>query len=314
MPKRPFIRVTEIWTPARDGDSLELSRGQYGALLSFANTAVNTQFRLGEGLPGLAWVEQRPIILHDLVRPAFVREEEAVQAGLTCGIAIPIVKGSKTLAVLVLFCGDDAEHIGALEVWRAPVGSDELKLYDGYFGTASKFEFQSRHISFRKGFGLPGLTGEAGLPVIMDDLGRTKKFIRRESAETSGLTRGLGIPLQDGSEGTWILTILSAFSTPIADRFEVWQPSDDGASLTFSTGLCESGTDLTVAYDGVAVSREESVVWCAFQHGIPWISSRLDKEHPAVAASCIAAGLTRAIAIPVYRDETLTSVVAMYSK
>jgi hypothetical protein len=62
----------------------------------------------------------------------------------------------------VLFCGDDAPHAGAIELWHNDPGiSHEMGLVDGYYGSADMFEFNSRHTTFPRGFGLPGRTWKA---------------------------------------------------------------------------------------------------------------------------------------------------------
>lgn len=311
--KSSFVRVAEVWVPTPDGTQLSLAYGQYGSLASFASESSDTKFARGEGLPGRAWELGHPIVFHELKRPMFVREEAAREAGLTCGVAIPIVKGDATKAVLVLFCGDDAEHIGAIEIWHAPQTSSDLKLFDGYFGTATKFEFQSKHISFRKGFGLPGLTWQSDAPIIMGDLGNTKRFLRKDSADQAGITRGLGIPLQSQDGDTWILALLSALGTPIADRFEVWRATDDGRSLVFENGLCESGSDLGKTYAAVEIPAGDTTIGRALRDGVPAISDRVTDEVAAVAGSCAGAELSRMVAAPIYSGDRLTSVVAWYN-
>ncbi|MGE0855149.1 MAG: GAF domain-containing protein [Hyphomicrobiaceae bacterium] len=299
--------------PSPDEKQLTLACGQYGPLTSFADTSKQTSFALGEGLPGKAWEAGHPIVYHSLKRPAFVREEAAAEAGLTCGVAIPVIKDTKTIAVLVLFCGDDTEHVGAIEIWHAPLGFVDLKLFDGYFGTASRFEFQARHISFRSGFGLPGMTWQSNAPVIMDDLGRTKRFIRRDSAEQAGITRGLGLPVQSKLPGMWVLAFLSALGTPIADRFEIWQVVEDGSALAFQSGLCESGSDLNAAYSGLKIRADDTALGRMLQQGIPLLADDLEKEVSPVAESCATANLSRMVALPIYSGSQMTSVVTWYN-
>lgn len=282
--------------------------------MAFATESVNTRFGFGEGLPGRAWERGHPIVMQSLTRPLFLREEAAAAAGLTCGVAIPVLAGSDLKAVLVLLCGDDADHVGAIEVWHSPPDSIELALADGYFGTADRFKFQSKHIKFRKGFGLPGLTWETETPLVMADLGRTKRFLRRESAQTAGLTRGLGIPLLEGTDEAWILTFLSAISTPIADRFEVWTPRRDGSGLVFRSGICEGGENLADTYASVVVGDDTSILGQVFGDGVPRLSSKIDGEAGPVAASCSRAELKRMVAMPVFRHRELKSVVAWYTR
>ncbi|MBL8564676.1 MAG: GAF domain-containing protein [Hyphomicrobiaceae bacterium] len=307
-----FVRATEVWVPSSDGSHLSLASGQYGPLTGFADAAERTNFSIGEGLPGRAWELGYPIVFHELKQPLFVREAAAAEAGLTCGVAIPIVKGDETKAVLVLFCGDDATHVGAIEIWHAPEDTPDLALHDGYFGTADRFEFQSRHISFRKGFGLPGQAWENNAPVVMGDLGRTRKFIRSGTAGQAGITRGVGIPLATRAKGTWILAILSALGTPIAGRFEVWNVAG-GNRATFVDGLCESGTDLGKAYESVEIGPGDTAIGRALRDGVPTLSDKVDLEAQAVAASCAAAKLSRMVAVPIFEGQQMTSIVVWYN-
>ena len=108
---------------------------------------------LYEVITGKAWAQRHPVVLCDLQNSYFVRREAAANAGLTCGVALPIFAGDVLVAVVVLFCGDDEKHVGAIELWHNdPETSLEMSLVDGYFGDAEGFEWISRHTSFRPGF------------------------------------------------------------------------------------------------------------------------------------------------------------------
>ena len=63
-------------------------------------------FARGEGLPGRAWEEGRPILLTDLADPVFLRDDAGRQAGLAAAAAIPVFSGAALKGVLVLFCGE----------------------------------------------------------------------------------------------------------------------------------------------------------------------------------------------------------------
>ncbi len=42
--------------------------------------------------------------------------------------------------MVVFLCGDDAEHVGAIELWHNDAASNaEMGLVDGYYGTADAF-------------------------------------------------------------------------------------------------------------------------------------------------------------------------------
>ena len=56
-----FIRASEVWLP--QGETLVFGGGDYGSLEAFADVSAQAQFAHGEGLPGTAWAEGRPIVL-----------------------------------------------------------------------------------------------------------------------------------------------------------------------------------------------------------------------------------------------------------
>jgi hypothetical protein len=132
LPMNTFVRVCEIWVPSKYRTELEFHSGLYGELQQFRVASERMCFGYDEGLPGKAWAERHPIVLKDLQHSYFKRAEAARQAGLTCGIAIPVFAGDYLLAVVVLYCGDDEEYFGAIELWHAAGGGD-LALVDGYY-------------------------------------------------------------------------------------------------------------------------------------------------------------------------------------
>ena len=159
--------------------SLEFSAGLYGSAKRFGLLSRQLCFGLGEGLPGEAWQRGRPVVLKQFEGANFRRTQAASEAGLTCGIALPIFAGDFLTAVLVIFCGDDQAHAGAIELWaNDSLLTRDLTLADGYYGTtADAFEFISRRTAFRKGTGLPGLAWAAGLPVFQDCLLYTSRCV-----------------------------------------------------------------------------------------------------------------------------------------
>jgi sigma-B regulation protein RsbU (phosphoserine phosphatase) len=61
-------------------------------------------FARGEGLPGLAWLERRPVVIEDLWQdPRFLRGEVARADVLRTGVAFPVLRGDTLLAVCELF-------------------------------------------------------------------------------------------------------------------------------------------------------------------------------------------------------------------
>lgn len=309
---RTFIRATEIWVPTKDRKGLELGTGLYGPLAALEAVSQGTQFGFGEGLPGRAWEAGHPIILKELANSYFKRGEAAAAAGLTCAVAVPVFAGPFLMAVIVLLCGDDREHVGAIELWHTPADSSEMGLVDGYYGTADVFEWSSRHTKFMRGTGLPGLVWQSGMPVILEDLGRSKQFLRWESAQKVGISRGIGIPCGREEGETWVLTFLSALGTPIAQRFETWAPSVGSGGLSFKSGYCERVSDLQALYYGLTLSGGEGTLGHVWRSGVPAICTDLSSEPQIIREAAHAAGLTTMVALPIISDGALKSIVAWY--
>lgn len=310
--KQPFIRATEIWVPTADRRQLELGGGLYGPLSEFAAVSRQTRFAHDEGLPGKAWAAGHPIVLKDLTHSYFKRGDAASAAGLTCAVALPIFTGQDIVAVLVLFCGDDREHVGAVELWHTPPGSVEMGLVDGYYGTADALEWNSRHIKFMHGIGLPGRVWATGMPVIMEDLGRSRQFLCWADAERVGINHGIGIPCGRDGEGAWVLTLLSALGTPIARRFEAWVVDPDRGGLVFRDGYCEHVADLALVHRGVVVPPDGGVLGHVWRTSAPALSTDLAAEPATITRSAVAAGLTTMVALPVIAQAAIKAVVAWY--
>ena len=313
MIKNAFIRATEVWIPTRDRSRLELASGLYGPLQAFEQISKNITFAHGEGLPGRAWAEGHPIVLTDLVNSYFMRAEQASAAGLTCAIAVPIFAGQFLTSVLVLFCGDDHEHIGALEVWHTPDGSSQMKLLDGYFGNAEKFKIAARHTQFGCGIGLPGQVWQSGMPIILADMGQSTRVLRWETAQQVGINRGIGIPCGRDGDDPYVLTMLSALGTPIAHRFECWLPNENHDSISFLSGFCEKDPKLNRNLNGATINIVDGGVAARILlGGIPVISTNLLEEAPAIANSAGKAGYETLVAMPIIKDAKVKAIVAWY--
>ena len=167
---KSFLCAAEVWRPSDDGQSLVFDGGFYGRLREFEEVSAKTRFAFDEGLPGKAWAQRHPVILKNFRNSYFKRTAAAEAAGLTCGVAFPIFAGAALKAGVVFFCGDDEDHVGALEVWKHdPQIGPGMKLEDGYFGLAEAFEWSARHTEFMRGFGLPGTVWAQRKPVFLPD-------------------------------------------------------------------------------------------------------------------------------------------------
>ena len=307
-----FIRVVEIWLPDRDHSLLEFGGGLYGSAKAFAAISRAMCFGRGEGLPGQAWESGRPVVLKQFEGSNFRRTSAAKAEGLTCGIAMPIFAGDRLNAVVVIFCGDDQAHAGAIELWHNdPSVSTDMRLHDGYYGTTAEvFEFMSRHMSFRKGTGLPGLAWSSGLPVFMPDLGKGTRFIRADNAVKVGINRGFAIPCSTRGHDVYVLAFLSALATPIVRRFETWLTDAAKSHLVRHEGFCE--TTGTLEADSGRLESGQGSLGNAFTTAIPAISEHAVDEPGAVGAGARAAGVKSLLALPVLREGRVAAVVAWY--
>jgi len=310
---KTFVRVAEIWVPTKDGTKLQLLDGLYGPLTEFRAVSEQMRFGFDEGLPGKAWAAGHPIILKRFENSYFKRTEAAKAVGLTCGVAVPVLAGDRLMAVVVLFCGDDDEHIGAIEVWHNdPATSYEMSLVDGYYGTADMFEFNSRYTKFPRGFGLPGRVWKSGMPMVVKDLYRSKAFLRWQQATEIGINRGLGIPYPHASGQTWVMTLLSARDTPIARRFEIWVPNPEHDALVFTAGDCDQSTQLATDYASVRIAKGEGTIGRIWATGLPAMRDSLAADTSPAGRSAVAAGLEAMVAMPIMNDAGLKAVVAWY--
>ena len=311
---KTFIRAIEVWVPSVDRSILEFGGGLYGSATRFAALSRTLCFGRGEGLPGQAWEQGRPIILKEFDGSYFRRTAAAHAEGITCGIAVPIFAGDFLTSVLVMFCGDDEAHAGAIELWHNdPAVSADMLLVDGYYGnTAETFEYISRRTAIRRGNGLPGLAWEAGAPVFFEDLGKAARFLRADAAQKVGINRGYAIPCPIRRPEHYVMTFLSALGTPIARRFEMWMPDATRERLLFNGGFCEAGGVLKPAPHGPSLERGQGTIGKVFLTGVPAFGDNAAAEPAGFGAAAAEAGLSSLAAIPVIHEGRLAAVVAWY--
>lgn len=304
-PVKTFVQASEVWVP--QGDRLVFSTGDYGDLADFAAVSGKESFARGEGLPGKAWAEGRPVVLKGFEGSYFKRTEAAKAAGLTSAVAVPVFDGATLKAVLVVLCGDDENRTGAIEVWRQ--AHEVLKLDDGYYGAAKHFEWVSKHTQFPRGQGLPGGVWAASTPILMRDLGTGYRFIRAEAAGKAGLTTGLGLPVPVPGDAAHVLTLLSARGTPLARRFEIWDARSavvgSKAEAVLTDGICAREGRLWVdeTEEPRRVAAWSGVVGRVLGSGIPIVEGR---------GPGLAAGYDTMVALPIHRDGEISHIVAWY--
>jgi hypothetical protein len=98
----PMARAFEVWVP--DKQRLVLHRGRYArGLEAFEAESREKVIEPGQGLPGVAFQRELPIVFENLRAPHFLRHDAAQKAGLEVGLAIPIfdVTGVSAVACLL---------------------------------------------------------------------------------------------------------------------------------------------------------------------------------------------------------------------
>lgn len=273
-----FIKATEIWELNSDKTELVLSKGIYGNFKELEKESQNLSFKYNEGLPGHAWAQKHPIVLNKLEGSYFKRTEIANKININAAIAMPIFAGEYLHSVVVFLCGDNEEHSGAIELWRAnPERVKEMELVEGYYGTMEDFEWISRNIKIMKSQGLPGTVWETSMPLMMKNLGESATFLRASKATKAGITTALALPAWINKENGYVMTFLSGKNTPIARRFEIWLPSND--ELIFSDGYSIGDIDLFELQKDVKYKKDESILGRVWSSGYPILSEKSDMEN-----------------------------------
>lgn len=113
---------------------------------------------------------------------------------MTCDVALPVFAGEFLTAVMVLFCGDEKPLApsNSSTTIRKSLTKWDVSTVTMAPPTCSNLIQGTR--SFPRGFGLPGRTWKAGMPLIIKDLHNSKRFLRWEEASEIGMSCGVGVP------------------------------------------------------------------------------------------------------------------------
>jgi PAS domain S-box-containing protein len=190
-------------------------------------------FRAGEGLPGRAWAEGRPLVIEDVTKdPAFARAEAARSVGLHGALATPIFGASATIGVLTFFgrdvAADDDALRAALEMLGRQIG---LFADRRYLEEASRASDRRLRAVFDQTLQFIGLLDPRGM--VLD--------ANRSALEFVGLGREdvVGRPFW---EAPWwshsvasvdrIRSAIAAAASGEMVRFETEHTSHDGRTIT----------------------------------------------------------------------------------
>ena len=125
----------EVWKndPSVSKD-MNLADGHYGQTGdTFEFISRRTSFRPGNGLPGLAWLQNAPVFLPDLGKGSgFLRGDGAVKVGINRGLALPCATPGRARYVLALLSALDTPIARRLEIWRPDFSGESLALAGGF--------------------------------------------------------------------------------------------------------------------------------------------------------------------------------------
>jgi hypothetical protein len=97
----PIARAFEVWLP-EDGGLRRSSSHYSSGLEAFAEASADARFQPGEGLPGRAFAARLPVVFDRLRAPEFLRDGAARAAGLSSGVAIPVLSPNGVSSVACL--------------------------------------------------------------------------------------------------------------------------------------------------------------------------------------------------------------------
>lgn len=309
MSVNTFFQAAEVWVPDPVDACLRFAGGSYGPHAEFRDVSVQRRFARGEGLPGRIWETGRPWVLsHFRDGSGFQRYEAARNCHLAAGIGIPVVRRRRIHAVFLLLFGDAAETPGIAEVWAPSSQGDHLRLQSGHFGDFDAFRRLSSAVSFEPGLGLPGRVWKGQVPEVWADVSRDESFIRAAAAASYDLTTGLAWPCDERSAS--IAVMLSSRRIPLARVVEVWTPNASGV-LALSNAVYSNADHLRLQPGTALADPTDGFVARAHAEGFPTLFGRPEDLDARRVAGAYASQVSRGIAMPVWNNERVTSVVVL---
>ena len=218
--------------------------------------------------------------------------------------------------MVVLLCGAADAQVGAIELWHNdPRISSDLTLADGYYADSPPaLEELTRDSWLPSGSGAPGMAWQRDAAVFIDSLPESRHFLRTQAAASAGILRALALPctVRSPTRETWVISLLSSGSTPIARRVESWLPDEDGTTMRRAFGYCEAFGRLDNEACVSVPVETLGPVGLAYRTAIAQAVSDTASHGALAPKEADAAGLRSVLAVPLVAGSLVSEVVAFY--
>ncbi len=180
----------ELWSndPA-NLQTLQITDGYYGTLDYFENISRTLKLPEGQGLPGLAWASNMPVLIENIADASeFIRSTDARQAGITTGLAIPICASGNRTYVMTFLSAKATPIAKRIQIWTPE--NSRLVCQTGYSKTNNELAALFESLCVEKGSGALGRVWLTGMPLITGDIENANY-----NPELESLTSMLAIPV-----------------------------------------------------------------------------------------------------------------------
>jgi hypothetical protein len=192
----------ELWTNALENNAeLAIVDGYYGTLDDFERLSGKIKFTKGAGLPGQVWETRMPVLIEDLgLAPAFIRSEDAGNAGITTALGIPVSVVANQVYIMTFLSAKATPIARRIQIWAPDESGKQLVCQSGYSKQNDELAEIFETVSVCKGEGLLGRVWLTGVPVIRNN----SKIALMEGS----LNSMLALPVIDGGHLKAVVTFL----------------------------------------------------------------------------------------------------------
>ncbi len=193
----------EIWhNDPEEHDQLRILDGYYGSLREFEAVSKTTGMIKGEGLPGIAWEIGLPVLIENIADAGgFKRAENAREAGITTGLAIPAGLSGDQVYVMTFLSAKATPLSKRIQIWIPD--NNQLICQTGYSKHNNDLAEIFESVSITKGAGAIGRVWLTGMPSITGAAENPNY-----NQELSDLSSMLALPVIEGGSLKAVVTFL----------------------------------------------------------------------------------------------------------